>query len=472
MRSLPIFVQLQGQPCLLVGGGEIAARKARTLRNSGADITVVAPALGDELSAVVSEGEIRYINSRFAPEHLDRHLLVVAATGDRQVNQQVADAAAAACRLCNVVDDPELCSFTLPAIVDRAPLTIAIGTEGTSPVLARLLRERIEDWLPDRIGRLLSWSGRWRRTVAERIGSLTERRKFWEQVLDGSIADAVLNNREQDADRAVERALAADHAAAAPGEAWLVGAGPGDPGLLTRRATEVMRRADVILYDRLVSAEVLALGRRDARLIAVGKAPQGPSVPQNEINELLVALVGQGLRVCRLKGGDPFIFGRGGEEAAALRSAGYQVEVVPGITAAIGCAAAAQIPLTHRDTASAVTMVTGHDAGETGADWPALAAGRQTLAMYMSVGRLPVLSQQLIEHGRAAQTPAAIIENGTYDEQRIVTGTLETIADVAREQRIAAPALLIVGDVVAQAGTLQPTKKDQRRPDRDATLAA
>jgi uroporphyrin-III C-methyltransferase/precorrin-2 dehydrogenase/sirohydrochlorin ferrochelatase len=459
MRPFPLFATLQGQPCLLVGGGLVAARKARQLLAADAVVTVVAPELCTELSAAVADGRLQHDRQRFIPESIANHLLVIAATSDRAVNREVASAAAEARRLCNVVDDPELSSFIMPAVIDRAPLMIAISTGGASPVLARLLRERIEDWLPTRIGELVRWSGQWRAAVKNRIHDQVSRLRFWERLLDGPVADAVLNGRIEYADREFEREL--NHPDTIPGtdteigEAWLVGAGPGNPDLLTRRGTELLRRADAVLYDRLVSPDILALVRRDARLIPVGKSPHGPSTNQQDINELLVQLVSQGLRVCRLKGGDPLIFGRGGEEIEALTRAGLPVEVVPGITAAAGCAAAAKIPLTHRDASSAVTFVTGHDAGDGGTDWPALAASRQTLAIYMSVARLKTICDRLTENGRSPNTPAAIVENGTTKAQRIVAGTLETIADQAAECHIAAPAILMVGDVVALAGTLQ-----------------
>ena len=462
MRPFPLFATLQGQPCLLVGGGLVAARKARQLLAADAVVTVVAPKLCTELSAAVADGRLQHDRQRFVPESIANHLLIIAATSDRTVNRQVASAAAGARRLCNVVDDPELSSFIMPAVIDRAPLMIAISTGGASHVLARLLRERIEDWLPARIGELVRWSGQWRDTVKHRIHDQVSRLRFWERLLDGPVADAVLNGRSEDADRAFEREL--NHTDTIPGtntaigEAWLIGAGPGNPDLLTRRGTELLRRADAVLYDRLVSADILALVRRDARLIPVGKSLHGPSTNQQDINELLVKLVSQGLRVCRLKGGDPLIFGRGGEEIEALTEAGLPVEVVPGITAAAGCAAAAAIPLTHRNASSAVTFVTGHDAahnnGGDGADWPALAASRQTLAIYMSVARLETICARLTENGRPPETPAVIIENGTTEAQRIIVGTLETIAARAVEHKVAAPAILLVGDVIATAGTL------------------
>jgi uroporphyrin-III C-methyltransferase/precorrin-2 dehydrogenase/sirohydrochlorin ferrochelatase len=329
-------------------------------------------------------------------------------------------------------------------------------------MLARLLRQRIEDWLPTQIGKLARWTGRWRATVKRRIKNPIARLRFWEQILDGPAADAVLNSHVKHANQLLEQGLKGSEtslrADSLQGEAWLVGAGPGNPGLITRRGTELLRCADIILHDRLVSDEILALARRDAQIIPVGKSPHGPSTSQQDINDLLVRLVHKGYRVCRLKAGDPFIFGRGGEEIEALVAAGFPVEVVPGITAATGCAAAAAIPLTYRGVSSAVTLVTGQTADEGAIDpeanWPTLAASRQTLAIYMSIARLEHICAQLIEHGRKADTPVTIIENGTLKDQRIINGTLETIADHAAQHSVTSPAMLIVGDVVALAGTL------------------
>ncbi len=456
MRHFPLFANLQGQNCLLVGGGAVAARKARQLLAAGAVVTVVAPELGTELKASVGNEQLHHIQQCFTAELIADHLLIIAATSSRTVNQQVANAAASARRLCNVVDDPELSSFIMPAIIDRSPLLIAISTGGASPILARLLRQRIEDWLPARIARLVRWSGQWRTVVKRRITDQRVRLRFWERLLDGPVADAVLNGHVEHANQTLNRKLHASETARPYGEAWLVGAGPGNPELMTLRGVELLRRADAVLYDRLVSPAILALARRDAQLIPVGKAPHGHSTNQQDINKLLVRLVRKGLRVCRLKGGDPFIFGRGGEEFGALAAARLPVEVVPGITAAAGCAAATSIPLTHRGIAGAVTFVAGQDAAQgRSVDWASLSAGNQTLAIYMSVARLEQTCNRLMKNGRSPETPAAIIENGTTENQRKIAGTLNTIAARAVEHAIAAPAMLIVGEVVALADTLK-----------------
>jgi len=471
MRHFPLFANLHGQSCLLVGGGAVAARKARELLKAGAVVTIVAPALGPALTAALDHERLHHDRRPFTADSIAGHLLVIAATSSRAVNCRVAAAAAGAKRLCNVVDDPELSSFIMPAVVDRSPLMIAISTGGAAPILARLLREHIEDWLPARIGRLARWAGQWRGAVKRRITGQTLRLRFWERMLDGPVAEAVLNGHVERANQALDRELNDTDAHVTHGEAWLVGAGPGDPGLLTRRGAELLRRADAVVHDRLASPAILALARRDAQLIPVGKSPLGPSANQQDINDLLVRLVRKGLRVCRLKGGDPLIFGRGGEEIGALARAGLPVEVVPGITATTGCAAAASIPLTYRGISGAVTLVTGHDAGDNSLDWAALATGRQTLAIYMGVSRLELICARLIRNGRPSDTPAAIIENGTIETQRIVRGTLATIADRARAVGIAAPAMLIAGDVVTLADTLPWSGEEERVSYTNAPLA-
>jgi len=458
MTHFPLFADLTHQPCLVVGGGEVAARKVARLLRAHARVTVNAPALCDELAGRASSGEIRHVAGEFDTALIPPQLLVIAATSDRAVNRRVADAAALAKRLCNVVDDGELSTCIMPAVVDRSPLVIAVSSAGQSPVLARRLRQQIEAWLPSRIGELATWAGAWREAVRERIHTHAGRLRFWERVFDGDPARAVLAGDPVAADADMRHALHAAEPESA-GVAWFVGAGPGDPGLITRRGLQLLQDADVILHDRLVSNDILEFARRDAQLISVGKLPGGLPTAQDRINAQLVELVAAGHRVCRLKGGDPFIFGRGAEEVAAVAAAGQAFEVVPGITAAVGCAAATGIPLTHRDFSSAVTFVTAHRAGDSGArttepDWPLLARGTHTLVIYMGVRRLAEISDDLIRHGRAAATPAALIENGTTDRQRVVGGRLDEIARLATAAGVRPPALLIIGDVVEIADKL------------------
>ncbi|WP_405230195.1 siroheme synthase CysG [Lentisalinibacter sediminis] len=458
MDFLPVFLRLHDVPCLIVGGGETASRKFRLLAAAGARVTVVAPTLTAELDRTRRDEALVHIDSEFEPSHLDAQQLVIAATADRSLNRWVAELADGRGVLCNVVDDPQACRFIMPAIVDRSPIMIAISSGGTAPVLVRRLREKIETLLPARIGTLAALAGRWRSRVVGRLREGGARRRFWERVFSGPASDAALAGRAEEADRLIARTLASAAAGSdrpAAGIAWLVGAGPGDPGLLTLRALQVAQEADVVLYDRLVSPEVLELTRRDAERIPVGKTPGGHCVSQEEISALLVRLVGEGRKVCRLKGGDPFIFGRGGEEAEALVAAGLPFEVVPGITAAAACGAYAGIPLTHREHSQSVVMITAHGKESIDRlDWPSLARDRQTLAFYMGVGRLGAIRARLLQHGRAPATPVAIVENGSLPGQRVLRGTLTELATLAERYEVQAPAILFVGEVAALAGRL------------------
>jgi uroporphyrin-III C-methyltransferase/precorrin-2 dehydrogenase/sirohydrochlorin ferrochelatase len=458
MTHFPLFADLKDQPCLVIGGGEVAARKVGRLLQASARVTVNAPQLGPELAARAAAQEVRHVEGEFDPKLISSHLLIIAATADRDVNRRVAETAATHQRLCNVVDDRELSSCILPAVVDRAPIVIAVGSNGQSPVLARRLRQQIEAWLPDRIGELADWAGGWRDAVREHIDQHAGRLRFWENLFDGEPARLVLAGRRREADALVISALDRERQNQSAGHgkngvAWIVGAGPGDPGLLTRRGLQLLEQADVVMHDRLVGKPILEFARRDARLIDVGKSPGGPASAQENINDQLVALVAAGNRVCRLKGGDPFVFGRGAEEVAAVATAGLAYEVVPGITAAIGCSAAAGIALTRRGLTGAVTMITAHRAPETDddIDWALLAQTSHTLVIYMGVKRLPEISDELIRHGMSASMPAAVIENGATDAQRVIGGQLGDIANRAKAAAAQPPALLIVGDVVGVA---------------------
>ena len=454
MDYLPLFLRLNDKPCLLVGAGAVAARKAGTLLRAGARVTVVAPTVGAGIVDLAQSGRLTLNVARFRAEFLDGMNLVIAATGDTKINRQVADEAAARGIFCNSVDDVENSTAIMPAIVDRSPLVVAISTAGKAPVLARRWREAIEALLPVRTGSLVRRVGRWRRKVARRIPDTRLRMRFWERLFDGSLSARVLAGDERNFDEEFAAVLD-DHrldAGAADGAGYLIGAGPGDPGLLTVRALQLMQQADVVLYDRLVSDEILALVRRDAERIAVGKRPGAHSMEQEAINALLVRLVAEGKKVCRLKGGDPFVFGRGGEEVQALRKAGLAFQVVPGITAAAGCAAYAGMPLTHRDFAQAVVLVTAHGRDSIDqVDWKSLAGSDQTLAIYMGVGRIDEVRRQLLRHGRAARTPFAIVERGTTARQRVITGELATLVEVGARERVQAPAMLYIGEVAAFA---------------------
>ncbi|MHB0763688.1 siroheme synthase CysG [Stutzerimonas sp. NM35] len=448
MDYLPLFHNLKGRRVLIVGGGDIALRKARLLSEAGALLRVVAPDIGSQLAELVEQGGGHTVLRGYADGDLAGCVLAIAATDDEPLNARVSQDARALGIPVNVVDSPELCTVIFPAIVDRSPLVIAVSSGGDAPVLARLIRARIETWIPAAYGQLAGLAKAFRAQVKAKFSDVQQRRVFWEEVFQGNIAEQALAGRVEEA----ERLLADKLSGAAPkalGEVYLVGAGPGDPDLLTFRALRLMQQADVVLYDRLVAPAILDLCRRDADRIYVGKQRAEHALPQEQINQRLVSLAQEGKRVLRLKGGDPFIFGRGGEEIEELATHGIPFQVVPGITAASGCAAYAGIPLTHRDHAQSVRFVTGHlKDGSCDLPWSELVASSQTLVFYMGLVGLPLICQQLIAHGRAAGTPVALIQQGTTSNQRVFTGTLADLPERIANQQVQAPTLIIVGEVV------------------------
>jgi uroporphyrin-III C-methyltransferase / precorrin-2 dehydrogenase / sirohydrochlorin ferrochelatase len=459
MQHLPLFADLTERRCLVVGGGAVAERRVRLLLEAGADIDVLAPELSSrELQTLAADGGLRYVPEPFPEDRgadlVAAYWLVVAATDDRALNACVARAAEAAQRFCNVVDDPALCSFIMPAIVDRSPVTIAIGSGGRSPVLARWIKGLLETLLPARLGALAELTGRWRTRVRDAVPGAAARRQFWEGIVAGEVANLSLAGRAAEADAALARALddfVKPGAAAPCGEAYLVGAGPGSPDLLTIRGRQLLASADIVLYDRLVGPELLQYARRDAELISVGKTPHRPSITQRQINRLLVRLVESGKRVCRLKGGDPMVFGRGGEEVEALVDAGVRFQIVPGVSAAEGCAAYAGIPLTLRGVSQAVLLTTGHTPEAARAGHLANLEPGQTLALYMGVGQYADVCATLMDNGHAPDTPVAIIENGTTDRQRVVRTVLQNLVEARDRFDIRPPALLIVGETTRLA---------------------
>ena len=450
MDYLPIFFDMRGRRATVVGGDAAAARKAGLLLRAGAQVDIVAPRLADELAQLARTRAIRHRARDFEPEDVIGCALVIAATGDARIDGRVSLAAREAGIPVNVVDSPDLCSFILPSVVDRSPVTIAISSGGKAPILARLLRAQIEAMVPPAFGRLAALAGAFRARVRRRLLDPVARRRFWEDTLQGVVAERLFAQGEQAAHRAIEAALDGAALGRVPrGEVYLVGAGPGDPDLLTLRALRAMQQADVILHDRLVAPAIVELARRDAERIDVGKRCGRHRMKQHEINRLMVRLALEGKRVVRLKGGDPLIFGRGGEELEFLQAHGIPFQVVPGITAATGCAAYAGIPLTHRGHAQACTFVTGHtEDGELDLDWAALARSRQTLVVYMGLGTLDELSRKLIAHGARPDMPVAAIENGTRADQHVVMSTLENIAGEVARARITGPALIVIGTVV------------------------
>jgi uroporphyrin-III C-methyltransferase/precorrin-2 dehydrogenase/sirohydrochlorin ferrochelatase len=449
MDYLPLFLDVRDSLVVVVGGGGVAARKVELLLRAHARVRIVAPELCADLAAYRDAGRIDYHPVPFSTPQLDGARLVIAATDDVEVNDAVARAARERGIWVNVVDDLARSGFIFPAIVDRAPLIVAIGTEGSSPTLARRVRTQIEALLPSRLGELADFAARWRRRVSTALPVLTERLRFWERALSGPAATRALAGDAEGADAAMAVALA--QGLQPRGEAYLIGAGPGDPDLMTLRAQQLLQQADVVLYDRLVAPAILDRARRDAVKINVGKLPGHHEVTQAHINELLVSHARQGLRVARLKGGDPFIFGRGGEELQVLREAGSPATVVPGITAGLGAAAAAGIPLTHRGLAQSVTFVTAPGAGAVDVDWTALARRNQTVVFYMSAAQVELIERQLLERGLPAETPVALLERATWPDQRIVPTTLGRLVATARAADLKSPTLLIVGEVTAFA---------------------
>jgi uroporphyrin-III C-methyltransferase/precorrin-2 dehydrogenase/sirohydrochlorin ferrochelatase len=458
MNYFPAFFDLKERPALIVGGGEAAARRLRLLRKAGAKVTVVAPRIGAEIAAAVAEGAVVLRQRGFVSGDVNGQTAVFAGTGLAEVDARVAEAARAAGVPVNVADRAELSSFIVPAIVERDPVVIGISTGGAAPVLASRLREAIERLLPARLGRLADFADTFRTAVKASVPSATSRFRFWDRFFDGPVADQVLAGNETAARERMLTLVNGRGANEPPrGGVAIVGAGPGDPDLLTLRALRLIQRADVVVHDKLVGPGVLDLVRRDAARIDVGKRAGNHSRSQDEINAVLAGQALAGRRVVRLKGGDPFIFGRGGEEVDYLRQRGISVELVPGITAALGCAAAVGIPLTHRDHAQAVTLATGQGKdGDPELDWATLARLDQTLAIYMGVGTAGRIASRLIGHGLDPATPVAVIENGTLPNQRAVYGRLSGLGWLVRQSGIAGPALIVIGRVAALADAATP----------------
>lgn len=460
MKYLPLFFDLHDVPVAVIGGGVVAQRKTEHLLKAGARVTVVAPQFSAELAKLAREGRLQCREQPFTPDVLDGMRLVIGATDDEQVNEAVAQAARARNLWVNVVDDVQRSQFIFPAIIDRSPLLVAVGTAGSSPSLARRVRSQIESLLPERLGNVAEFASRWRGRVKAVLPALPERLKFWDGFLDSPLAAQLLSGQLDGpaADARLQQMLAE---AAAPGaglrgEVYLIGVGPGDPDLLTIRAQQLLQRADVLLHDRLVPEVILGRARRDAERVDVGKVAGNHAVTQERIHELLLDYARRGLRVARVKGGDPFVFGRGGEELAVLQAAGIPTIVVPGITAALGAAASTGIPLTHRRLAQSVTFVTSTGANAALLDWRALAQTGQTVVFYMSAAQLPQIVERLTAHGLATTHPAALIEHATWPTQRVlrttVGGLLATAAPGLRS-----PTLLVIGEVTA-LGAVAPSE--------------
>ena len=451
MDYLPLFLDLRGQCVVVIGGGIVAARKIEHLLKAHARVRVVAPVLGAELTPLRDAGRLEHLSQEFEPQVLEGARLVVAATDVEAVNEAVSQAAQARGLWVNVVDDARRSSFIFPALVDRSPLVVAIGTEGSSPTLARRVRTQIETLLPERLGELAAYASRWRGTVKSALPELPERLRFWDGFFASPVATQLLSGSVEGADAAMQAQLDGARAVSGAqiGEVYLIGVGPGDPDLLTLRAQQLLQQADVLLYDRLVPEVIVGRARRDADKINVGKLPGNHEVTQAHINRLLLEHARRGLRVARVKGGDPFVFGRGGEELQLLREAGIPVVVVPGITAALGAAASSGIPLTQRGVSQSVTFVTATGAQGDSLDWRALAGPLQTVVFYMGVGQLEQVVTQLTQHGLAASHPVALVERATWPDQRVLHGTLGGLLALAQGAALQSPTLLVVGEVTA-----------------------
>ena len=450
MDYYPIFLKLAQYQCLVIGGGEIATRKTLALIRAGATPHVVAPKITADLSRALMRRQISYTQKVFSEDDLEGIQLVIVATPHRELNLAVAMQAKQRGILVNVVDDADACGFIVPSIVDRSPVMIAISSGGTAPVLTRLIRQQLETFIPAAYADLSRLAGQWRTRVKQRIQSALDRRQFWEWFCNGPASRAVLTHRLDTAEQLIEARLSGYKPQAASGEVYVVGAGPGDPELITLKALRLMQQADVVLYDNLVSPEVLDLVRRDAERISVAKRKGLHLVQQENINQMLVRFAKAGKRVCRLKGGDPLVFGRGGEELETLAKEGIAFQIVPGISAANGCAAYAGIPLTHRDYADSVRFLTGHS--KDGKDFllPADISqqSRQTLVLYMSLSRLSSISQQLIQAGVKPDTPVAAIQAGTAQSQRVLITNLSDLPTRVIQAELRSPTLIIVGQVV------------------------
>ena len=447
MEYLPIFINLRNKKCLVIGGGSVALRKINLLLKAQTKIDCIAMNFCDDLIALSETNDIDLVAKHFEPGDIRSYSVIISATNDESLNTLVSKIAHESGTPVNVVDSPDLSSFIMPSIVDRAPVVIAISSAGKAPVLARIIRAKLETIIPNAYGELAEIAGQYREKVKQRFNNIKDRRKFWEGVFSGVVAEKVFSGRSQEAVKELEKRLI-ETKEGGLGEVYLVGAGPGDPDLLTFKALRLIQQADVVLYDRLVSKGVLELVRRDAEMIYVGKK-DGESSRQVEINKLMVDLANSGQRVCRLKGGDPFIFGRGGEEIETLSDNGISFQVVPGITAASGCSAYAGIPLTHRDYSQSCRFVTAHlKDGLDNLPWSEFVVEQQTVIFYMALTSANHVCQQLINHGMRKDMPVALVERGTTPEQKVYTTTLTEFSNLINDKEIHAPTLLIVGEVV------------------------
>ena len=462
MNHFPVFLDLKNRHCLIIGGGSVATRKVENLLNANAHIIVISPECSDDLAQLANENKITLIQREYEDADIIRAFLVVAATDNADVNADIAKACDKANIMVNVADNPELCSFIFPSILDRSPVTVAVSTGGASPVLARQLRMKLETMIPSACGHLAAITEEYRQKVKEHFPQQKQRKKFWENALKGTFSELVYAGQDASARALLDDLLAKGQDENPIGEVYLVGAGPGDPDLLTFKAVRLMQQADVMVYDRLVSKPILDMANKNAERLYVGKEKDNHAVPQDKINDLLVELAQQGKRVLRLKGGDPFIFGRGGEEIETLAEKQIPFQVVPAITAASGCSSYAGIPLTHRDYAQSVTFATGHlKDGSINLNWQQLTQKNHTIVFYMGLTGISVISEQLQAHGLSGDTPAALIEQGTTRNQRVHIGTVATLPQLVIDSGVRAPTLTIIGEVVQLHDKLHWYKPEQ-----------
>jgi uroporphyrin-III C-methyltransferase/precorrin-2 dehydrogenase/sirohydrochlorin ferrochelatase len=463
MDYLPLFVDLRTRRALVIGGGEQATQKICLLLKAGAEALVLAGQAGDEIRDLATAGRLTLEARNFESADLAGCAVVFCASGDAATDAAVAAAARAANVPVNVVDRADLSTFIVPAIVERDPIVIGISSGGTAPILARSLRARIEALLPARLGDLARFAARFRPAAKGILPNPTSRRRFWEKFFDSPVAEKVLAGDEKKAQAEMLPLLNRSGEAGSRGVVYLVGTGPGDADLLTFRALRLMQQADVVLYDELIGSKILDRVRRDAERIYVGKTKSRHGKPQDDVNALLLREAMAGRRVLRLKGGDPFVFGRGGEEMEFLRRHGIEVVTVPGITAALGGLAYAGIPLTHRDHASSVTFVTGHTRKDSDAiDWEALARPDRTLVVYMGLSNAGEIAARLMRAGFASGTPVAIVQNGTRADQRVTTGVLAGLGKLVEQHAGQGPALLVIGSVATLADAWVETETAER----------
>lgn len=445
MNYLPIFLDLKYKNILVVGAGEVAFNKIKLLLRSEAIINIISKDISLEIKQLLNKKKVKWISKKFHYSYLKNIFLVIAATNNTKLNQEIFKTCNDLCKLVNVVDDQSKCSFIFPSIIDRSPIIVAISSGGTAPVLLRLLREKIEAILPIRLGNVAKIAGNWRNVIKKKFSSLLERRRFWEKLFNSIFVQHIINKEIKKALEILKKMI--NEPSLLTGEIILVGAGPGNSGLLTLRALQVLQEADVVLYDHLVSSEILEFIRRDAKCICVGKPVGTKNITQQEIIKLLISLAKKGKKVIRLKGGDPFIFGRGGEELEAAKNAGISVQVVPGITAAIGISAYTGIPLTHREYAKGVIFITGHKCTDgMSNNWSILSDPSYTLVVYMGSLQALDISQKLILHGRLKSTPVAVIGKGTTTKQKVLVGRLDEVDKIVKFT--VNPSLLIIGKVV------------------------